>query len=469
MILFLLPRLRRLILPVLASLVLSVSARAGTLSVDGTMPEDSLPQLKAILQTALSESPTMLMQNIALAQSAANRYFSDAGFWPTLNASAGYGLSGGRTTSDPPSSSHGVGANYGIGFGQSLFQWGAIKATSDIGKLSQQIAERNLADAFRTLAMTLRSQYLSLIGKKVSLRNARYQLQLMETALSAQEEQLKDGTVAEGDLTAMRLNVVETRLNVERTVEDYDYTCRVFQRLAGLAIFDEAAIPADLPHPAYSSDTAKALLTAFLGGGVENTLQAQIYVLSLKQNDLNIKIVKTNLYYPKFSVGGNYSLANNTTFGAGTVSTTSGISYGISVGANVPLFNGFAQTGAKRSALATKRATEQQRRNYLDATEDSAENLCKQLDFTARTLELAEARRSLAQDAVRKMSEQVEEGTASKTVLEGVTANFNAADYYAILARSDYLNRWSDFVSLIGADPVLNAVPVRYRNLTHGK
>src|SRR5882724_5798413 len=82
--------------------------------VAGTLPEDYLPALKPIIQNAVKQSPQMLLQSIYLAQSAANRYAADSVFWPSLTASAGYGLSGGRTTSDPPSSSKSTGANYTI-------------------------------------------------------------------------------------------------------------------------------------------------------------------------------------------------------------------------------------------------------------------------------------------------------------------------------------------------------------------
>jgi outer membrane protein len=436
--------------------------------IAGTLPEDQLPALKAIMETALKQSPTMMAQNIALAQSLANRYYSSAALWPTLSASGNYGFNGGETTSEPKSSSRGTGLGYGIGFNQALYQWGANKAQSDIGKLSQRIAERQFAEAFRGLAVTLRSQYLSLIAKKIALQGARYQLQLQDAALAAAEDQLKEGTLAEGDLIALRLGTQDSRLALDRMGQDYDYARRVFQRLAGLDDLAEASIPTDVARPPYSAETATALLSAFLGGGVEDTPQAQSYALTLSQNDLNLKIVKTNLYYPKFSIGAGYNLSTSTYFTPQPV-TSSGIQYNVTLSANVPLFNGFAQKGAKLSAYTAKRSTEQQRRSYLNATADTATNMRQQLDLSARALDLAEVRRALAQDAVQRTTEQFNDGTVSKVIVEGTVANLNTVNLYAVQARSDYLNRWSEFVSLVGADPILHVLPASYLTLNHGK
>jgi len=433
------------------------------------MPEDNLPALKSILTTALTQSPLMLTQNVNLAQSAANRYGSDSPLWPTLGGSAGYGVNGGRTTSDPPSSSKSTGLSYGIGFTQSLYQWGALKAQSDIGKLAQQVTERQFADAYRGLASSLRAQFLSLIAKKIYIRNSRYDLELMQANVDAKAEQVRTGILSEADLNLPRIYLLEAHLNIDRALQDYDYAKTIFMRLAGVQDIPEESIPAQVVRPAYQAEVAQALLNSFLGGGINETFQAQIYILTLKQNDLNYQIVKTGLYYPKFSFSANYNLSTSTNFLPTGPSTTSGITYGAGINASVPLFNGFATHGAKLSALATKRSTTQQLHNYLDSASDTAQNLRKQLDLAARALAIAEDRRALAEDGVRKTTDQFNEGTMSKDGLQQVTANFNAVDYATQSVRMEFLNRWTDYVSLVGADPILGLIPANYKNLPHGK
>jgi len=100
---------------VLAFLAGSVGVRAQPV-VAGTLPEDYAPGLKEILEVALKQSPQMLLKNLDLAQAEVNRYFSDAPLLPNVSGSAGYGLSGSRTVSNPPSTSSSTGLTYGVGF-----------------------------------------------------------------------------------------------------------------------------------------------------------------------------------------------------------------------------------------------------------------------------------------------------------------------------------------------------------------
>jgi hypothetical protein len=63
---------------------------------------------------------------------------------------------------------------------------------------------------------------------------------------------------------------------------------------------------------------------------------------------------------------------------------------------------------------------------------------------------------------VRNRTEDIELGAGSRVELDAALAAFGAAELAAIYARSEYLGRWSEFLSLIGADPALNLLPSRY-------
>lgn len=437
--------------------------------IAGTLPEGQLPALKAILQAALTQSPTMVAKNIDLAQAEAGRYLADSALWPNLGGGASYGYSNVRASGDgagPPSSNSGI--TYNIGLSQPIFQWGALKARSDIGKLNQQITQRQYADGFRTLAGILRAQYLGLIVKKVSLRNARYQLNLLKAGLEIQEENLKEGNIAEGAIIAPRLAVREAELNYDRSVQDYEYAKRVFFRLAGMTGLPEESIPEDLPKQTFPSGKADALLSAFERGGAEDTLQGQQYALAIKRDDLNYKIARTGLY-PKFSFTAGYSLNNSQSVANNSASQSFSTTYNYSIGGSWTVFDGFATRGAKLSALANKRASEQQLKRYSEDTLDTAESARRQLEFLARDLDIREVRRLLTQDAVKRLTEEVNEGTIARSELEATTANFYGDDYSAVNARAAYLKQWADFVSLVGTDPALAGIPAGYLTSSHGK
>jgi hypothetical protein len=71
-------------------------------------------------------------------------------------------------------------------------------------------------------------------------------------------------------------------------------------------------------------------------------------------------------------------------------------------------------------------------------------------------------RSDLAQDAVRLAREDLRLGVSSEAVVAASLAAFHASDVAALYARSDFLTRWSDFVSIVGADPVMQNLPARY-------
>ena len=431
----------------------------------GSMPEDSLPELKAILQTAFKQSPASLQQSIYVAQAEAYRYYGDSALWPSLSGSASYSSYTAATSgSDVTTTSKGL--FYGISASQPLYQWGALKAQADISRLGVKIAERQFADAYLHLAVTLRGQYLDLIARKVGLRNLRLQLKLAENDLATQEKNLTDGVISPGAIISPRLVVEEARLNLERTIQSFDYAKRVFTRLAGLDDLAEESIPVEIKLPSYQTATAESLLSSFLRNGAENTVQGQIYVYSLKQSDLSYRIAKKRLY-PKFSLGGGYYLSNSQAATGSVVAQSAIASYSTGITATWTLFDGFATRGAKLSALASKRSYERQFQTYIDTSMDAAQNLRKQVGFAARALNLAETRLALAKDGFKRIDEDYKLGTRSQVEVDVTMISLNYAEQTAISARAEYLNRWSEFVSLIGADPIASILPARY--LSHGK
>ncbi|HWA08437.1 MAG TPA: TolC family protein [Opitutaceae bacterium] len=439
-------------------------------NVAGTLPEDYLPQLRAIIATALKQSPTMMQQNINLSLAEAARYGADSVLWPSVSGGASYGFSNAHVSSDgitgPSSSSSGI--SYSVGLGQPIFAWGALKASSDIAKLDQQIKQRQFAIAYRGLANSLRSQYLGLVAKKIGLRNSRAQVKLLEVGMANQEAMLKEGSVSSGDIILPRLALDEARLNLERAEIDLNYSRNIYRRLAGLDELAEESIPDTLPPVTFTEALADSLLQSLVQDGARNTLQAQVDQMVVKQQDLNYKIAKTSLY-PKFSLGAGYAISNAQSVSGNSVSQSFVTSYSYSFSGGWTIFDGFRTRGAKMTALANKRSDERQAQVDLESTLDNAQNMRRQLGVLAHALNIAELRRALAQDGLKRTTEELNEGTVSQSTVDLATTSFASADYAAVSARMDYLNRWAEFVGLVGADPVLNALPVSYLSSSHGK
>lgn len=439
-------------------LLAGVARGQGTVAMG--MPEDYLPGLRVILERALEQAPQSIARNIDVAQAEANEYAARSILWPSLSGSISYSTSTQQVSTSSVSSTA-DGFFYGANIGQALFQWGAVRAQAEIGTIGVRIAEKNYADAYRLLAMLLRRDYLTLISRKVSLGYLRIQLEQSQRTLGVEEEKLKNGAISSGAIIVPRLATQELQLSVDRAASDLEFLVRTFARLSGSTDLSIDALPSGFERPQPAPATADALLAEFLGGGVDETLQNQVYELYLKQSDLSYRIAKTRLL-PKFSFSAGYSLSNSTSASADSISqvAVSGYNYGIT--GSWTIFDGFASRGAKLSALLTRRAYERQRANYVEGAMESAQQLRKSVDFSVRALEIAELRRAIASDAVRIAREDAALGASADSDVDLVVARFQVADLAALTARADYLNRWAEFVSTTGADPVLNNLPARY-------
>lgn len=444
----------------LVAVVAGVGFAAET-PLPAALPEDLLPGLKPLIESATKQSPTMLSASLDVASAEANRYMDASGLWPSLGASGNYGVTETAVAANTSSTSKTDGFTYSLNGSQPIFHWGALKAQADIGKLRVRIADRQYAEAYRGLVSAIRSGYLGLIEKKMALRNQRSGLKSAQNYLALQEAKLKSGRISAGDITAPRLSVDENQIYVDRAIDDYESSKRVLARLCGVPDIADDSIPSDVPKPTFAGETIAAFFEEMKREGVDGAIMMQVYRDSIKQAELNYKIAKYRLF-PTFGLTGSISQVNQTTVvgGVPSITVTRTINYG--VGGNWNIFDGFATRGAKLSALASKRIYEERLRSFKESIGEQARTLEKQIGFAGRLMDLTETRNVLAQAAVGKVTNDVKSGVSSQQALDGTILEANRTEYVALSARADFLLRWSDYVSLLGADPALNNLPPRY-------
>ena len=451
--------LRAVAMAALVSLT-SLTTRAQEEAIAGTMPEDFLPGLRAILQNAVSNSPTTLQANIDLAIAEANKYSAYAVYWPSISTNAGYGKSSANATGQSGATTS-SGLTYGGGISRDIFEWGADKISVDVGKLNAKISARNFDEAYRNLAVTLREQYLTLIEKKILLKSSRYQLELMKQQVDDVSEKAKSGMISINAVGPLKLNYSEMQLNYERSVTDYNFTKRVFMRLAGLEELPDDSIPYGIGKPVFNPELADALLTQFVDGGIQSTFQDDIYEMNIEQAKLNYRVVKYTLF-PKFSASASYSVSNSTSVAGGVASISAVRSTFYGFGGGWTIFDGFRTHYQKQVSLAQRRSAERQKKNYEATTVDSATNLRALIGYSDRASESAQTRKDLDENGVNQLAEQVKLGVASQNTLDAQTSNFNSSSYTATVAICDYFSRWTEFVSTVGKDPALKNLPPRY-------
>jgi outer membrane protein TolC len=451
--------------------------------VAGTMPENYLPGLMELVHAAQKESPTMITQQIQVAEAEANLLNADSVLYPSLSAGGSYGLASesvGEAGQFGAAGSHSTGnstsESYSVSASMPVFRWGAVWNGIRVTKLALEISRKSYAEAYRTFLQQLRDSYIALVAKKIGLRNAGVNLQLAEDARNLAQANLKSGMIAEGGTVASKLGEEDARLNYDRLLEDYSHAKRVLAQLAGVPDIKEDSIPGEVPKVPYPSDTADAVLAAFLRDGAKSTFQAENLQMAIHQARLNYDIAITR-QLPQFSAYYGYSAADTTSIALASASPgeapspasiakvgETSISYGISAGWDI--FDGFSTEAGIRSAKLTRRAAERQMLTYLETTLEQAQDARRQLDLYARAMAMAEERHDLAAAALRQTEADHKFGTVPQAAVDATRYGLYASELNQISARADFLSHWSSFVSLVDADPALGLLPVQYVRAT---
>lgn len=416
----------------------------------------------------MRQSPTMLQKNLELAQAESIRYMNSAAMFPSVNSSFSYSI---NTSS--PSESTGVksqvdGIYYSVNIYQPIFHWGALKAQADSSKIGVKIAEKNFAEAYRNLALTIRSQFLELVVLKQKQRNADFALKVAQDSLRVNEDRLNRGRVSPGEIIPMRLAVEETELQRDQSVMEFESALKFMMHTAGLEGLSASEIPDGIPTAdlAYDDQLLNRSLDRFLHVGVESTNTAQSLRSAIKQADLNYRIQKYRLF-PKIGFGAGISQANSTYATASSVTQTGIYSENINLTVNWSIFDGFATKGAKKNALSAKRMSERSLADYVNAARLDADRKRRQLEFAYRGMRISEVRRDLALGALQQANDDLSRGRSSQGAVDAAMVRYNDSQLAAFINRAAFLNQAASLQSLIGIDPVVEQISTRFVGQPH--
>lgn len=234
-------------------------------------------------------------------------------------------------------------------------------------------------------------------------------------------------------------------------------------RLAGLDGLPDSEIPDGIPMDKLKLDQGGtgAMLAKFQHDGVENTNLALMYYWGIKQAELNYKQAKYRLF-PKLSAGASVAQSNSTNAAGDVVVQTGVYSQSVSLTVGWSIFDGFATRAAKMSSMASRRIAERALANYIEQTTEQARTQERQLAFAVRAMDLANVRRELIVGALERAEDDLKRGFGSQGAVDTIQLSLNNYTLVANANRADFLNRASDFISLVGSDPVLEKLPARF-------
>jgi outer membrane protein TolC len=441
----------------------SIRAGAQTDGIGGSMPEDYLPSLKPILETALQRSPQLIAAELERMLAEFRIEGAMAARLPNLGGNLSYATNQTAVSSNTSSQTKDNGLFYSLSVRQALFHWRALQNQSDSARINAFIARRSYDLARRELGVLLRRAFLALVVEKSRLRAMAESLRLMRSEFEVTKEKKERGTVSPAALEGDRLRLREVQLEFDRAASEYEGNRGRFARLAGLkaAEFPEAAVPAEIPSPKFSPDLATALSASVLRDGAKSTLEYEINNLRVRDSLLRLSMEKVRLY-PKFYASAGLSLENSTNVNGNTVSQQGIQRRTLSVFGEWTIFDGFATRGVIREALATRRAQERRLESETEALLQNIQNLDRTIRLDAEHLALAEIRQGMAVEGQKVLAREFEFGNASKVELDRAQSQILGAAARCQESRAAFLGRWSEFVALAGADPLSNLSPARH-------
>jgi outer membrane protein TolC len=334
-----------------------------------------------------------------------------------------------------------------------------LKNQSAIGRIGLLIAEKNYAEAYRSLAITLRQSYLELIMKKARLRHARHSYARAQSDLAVLKQnaaQFSPATIA-----GRELELREVKLELDRVETEFAAGCRKLARFAGLSELPEDKVADELPRPEFEPALASAITAMVLRDQGAHSFEPQILALRVREAELKYKIESVRLR-PKFYVGAGYSLDNYSTVGTNQIQQQAVQRQNVNISAQWAIFDGFATRAAKMEAKASRRSYERRYSMAVEALLEQAQALERSLQLDAEHLELSDQRHGIALATKERVAEESKLGNVAKVEIDRAESSILITQANAFAARARFFSDWSELVSVAGIDPVLQNLSNRY-------
>ncbi|QYM79791.1 TolC family protein [Horticoccus luteus] len=420
------------------------------------LPEELHPELQRLLDCALAQSPQMLERAAQMAVADGDAMVARSGLLPHASA---YGQFNEQRESrqDLPGSQISQKTYYNVGVSQSVFHWGELRNRARIGTLRQKFESGQTAEAYRLLVNEVRGQFLQLIVKHQTLARARFGIDLAKENNRLAQGRLADKSISASEAAAATLAITRAELAADRAEEDYTFAKGALERLTGCGTIPDAALADAVAKVDPAPDAIRALEAGFLSQSEPQSFVLRNLKRQAEVERLNYDIARVQLRPMVNFVAGlsqdqvSYTANIGQRYGVNTLFAGVQVTWSI--------FDGFATRGAVASASARRRLYELSYRTTSDQLKAQVQHAAKLLGFAGRELKFAEDGLAAAESVVTTYKEQLGRGEVSSYDVKTVEGSLLDAQVAASLARSDYLMKSAEFLSLVQQDPALKRLP----------
>lgn len=423
-----------------------------------TLPEQAVPGLQPILQTAVAQSPRMVSRALDLEMAEHNRISARSGLLPNIGGFVQFTESR-DDRADLPNPVDVTKTYYNVSINQPVFHWGEKRNNARIGEITKAIAERNYREAYRQLAQEIRQKYLGLIVQKTALARAQRFLAHAQREKDLAEERLKTRQISDLQIHPIRLTAEQAQIALERSAFDFESAKHSFARLAGISEIRDDQIPDEVPLLRPDGAPLQQLLASYLNLPEFPTAEAANLRSQLEIENYNFRNQKTRLR-PKLSlVAGSSQDEQAYTINAAQKYRVQSLYVGVSV--NWTVFDGFAAQAGQRSALAKRRQLENDYEQLKDRLSQQAQAQVKQIGFAARSMSISDRFLEGSHGNLRAKREDFARGIATETDIGLAEIALFDSRIGAYNQRIDFMLKTGDFLGMIDQDPALTFLPAK--------
>lgn len=457
--LIILPRLLRRTIAgfgVVLSLMVAVAPAKADLDSSMALPEKIFPILVPILENAARQGPQALRARLDEQMAEEMILVARSRRLPSIGGGGTFSIAQEKRL-DRPDLAAAEKLTYNFGLTQPIYHWGSLRAGHEVGKISERIAENNYAEACRLLLIEVRTLYLRMVVARADVERTRNLMRLAREDLTTAESRIQSGALAPGEIHGIRFRVLDAEIGFEKSEEEFRFAKATLERLAGIAPLADADVPSIVPNVPFDPTSIAGLLESYVGrNGAESDFRAVALKLQWEQEKLNEQITAKNLW-PKLNfVTGTTQDEVSYTGSPSDRGQIRSLYAGVNLTWNV--FDGFSTKGYRRASLLRQRQLEGDRKARMREQVDRARNLAKMLELAARQTAVSESRLSQLDGLVAHQEKEVALGNLARRDAEGWVMTRDETLLRTMALRIEYLSRLTEFLSIIGRDPVLQQI-----------
>ncbi len=417
------------------------------------LAEVLFPELEEVLHHAVSQSPQMVDLNLKLAIQEANAIVSSAKLYPRANAYVRE-LYQTEVRRDLGKTTAAEKFYYDLSIYQPIYHWGALKASSDIGKILVELEKGKVKNAYQILIQKLRSDYINLVITKLTLQNAEMALNQREADWELKKASLAEGEASTGSVGGAEITLKEARFNHVRSESEFGYSLRSFRRLSGMNEFTIDRVADGFPDVTHNNSVIRNEVEEFETNGRENHSKMEAATMEIEKEELNFRILKVRMR-PNLSLiaGINQDELSSATSTNGRAATQRNY-VGVQISWNI--FDGFETKGRKLASMKRLRQLKESKKRLKEDLLAGTEHRADRVDFAAQAVRFASDWLRRAKASVKYIESEHKEGRASAGQVNDIKGKLNEYELALAKMQRDYLNTLADFVSWIGEDPAMD-------------